>query len=346
MDIVLDEHRPAEILAYLHGQLLFGARGSMVVETAGCWGVVMILTGLYLRLPRGKWRLGGTLYLRLGQKGRLFLRDLHSVIGLWISILTLLLLLSGMPCSSAWGNYLNWARDHWAATQGAPDWPIGGMDASAIAPSSRPVGDSMPGMSAAEMAAMTAPASREQGIRAPKLPGPDLRVLDKRVPPAARLPLLRPVWISPPARGIPDWTISSHVQNRPLRVTYTVNPDNCTVTGRQGFDDLNIVDKVVNIAFATHEGKLFGRLNQAILLLITVSATVTWWRRRPANSLGAPAPSARPVFSVLLTVAIVALVVLLPLFGVSLLLVLVIERLLLRRLPAVRHWLGLPPREA
>ena len=44
-----------------------------------------------------------------------------------------------------------------------------------------------------------------------------------------------------------------------------------------------------------------------------------------------------------LTLIIVALSLLLPLFGLSLLLLLVLDRILLVRLPAARIWLGLAP---
>ena len=109
LKVVKDDDRPMEIVSHLHGELLLGERGSMLVETAGSWGVVMILTGLWLWLPRGKklqW--AGIVYPRLGLRGRLLWRDLHAVSGLWISTLTLLLLLSGLPWSSTWGSYLGW----------------------------------------------------------------------------------------------------------------------------------------------------------------------------------------------------------------------------------------------
>jgi uncharacterized iron-regulated membrane protein len=207
----------------------------------------------------------------------------------------------------------------------------------------------MPGMTAAEMAAMAAPAT--QAHLPQGRPATDLQALNKIVPVAARLRVPRPVWILPPPQGDGDWTISSRVQNRPLRVTYMVAPDSGVVTGTRHFADENIVDKVVNITIATHEGQLFGRLNQAILLLtaaglllITISATVMWWRRRPGSMLGAPPAVARPRFSALLAVAIAVLSLLLPLFGLSLLLVLAIDLTLLRRLPAARRFLGLTPR--
>ncbi len=355
MSIEQDDHRLMELVAHLHGNLLLGDLGSDLVELAGSWGIIMILTGVYLWLPRGTKRLGGLLYPRLGERGRLFWRDLHAVTGLWISIVTLFLLLSGLPWSVNWGNYLTWARNHWEATAGAPDWPIGGKEQPvprilAVAPPTTP-NSSMPGMTVAEMAAMSGPTARADQPKAAM--EPDLRALDTVAPVVARLHAPRPVWIMPPPQGARDWIISSRIQNRPLRVTYTIAPDSGEVTASSGFAQQNIVDRVVNVAVATHEGQLFGRLNQAILLLnalgvllVTISAALMWWRRRPADRLGAPPPMARPRFSALLAVSVAALTILLPLFGLSLLFVFAIERVLLRRLPAARRWLGLAQRSA
>lgn len=352
MSVERDDHRFMELIAQLHGNLLLGSRGSMLVEVAASWAIVMILTGLYLWLPRDAAGLGGLLYPRPGGQGRLFWRDLHAVTGLWVSIVALFILMSGLPWSANWGHYLTWARNQWSVTAGMPDWPVGGTVPAerVVAPRSdvEPK-SSMPGMTAAEMAAMSPPAA--QADRPDVRPGTDFRALDKIVPVAAGLRLPRPVWIVPPVQGDKDWTISSQTQNRTLRVDYTVDPDTEMVSLTRDFTGENIVDRVVNISIAAHEGQLFGRLNQAILLLtaiglliVSISATVMWWRRRPANRLGAPQPSAQPRSSVPLVVTIAALAVLLPLFGFSLLLVLVVDRTLLRRLPAARRWLGLTPR--
>jgi uncharacterized iron-regulated membrane protein len=349
MSIGRDDHRLMEIVAHLHGQLLLGNRGSMLVEVAGSWGIVMILTGLYLWLPRGAWRLGGLVYPRLGQRGRLFWRDLHSVTGMWISAVTLFMLLSGMPWSATWGQYFTWVRNHWSVTAGTPDWPIGGQDEPAprVLPNPPPSApkSAMPGMDAAEMAAMSPAATP---AASPRAAGPDVRALDAIVPVAARLNLPRPVWISPPASGVKDWTVASRTQNRPLRVTYAISPQDGAIMGRTGFAQQNVIDQAVNVAVATHEGQFFGRLNQAILLLnafgvllVSISAAVMWWRRRPAKLLGAPPQGARPRFSAPLLAAIAVLAVILPLFGLSLVVVLGLERMILPRFSGTRRWLGL-----
>jgi uncharacterized iron-regulated membrane protein len=348
MKIQRDDQRPMDVVAHLHGQLLLGNRGSMLVELAASWAVVMIITGLYLWLPRGRWRLAGMVYPRLGLGGRQFWRDLHAVTGLWVSMITLFMLLSGLPWSSNWGHYLTWLRNHWSVTAGAPDWPVGANRppiARRIGPA--PLPSLMPGMSAADMAAM-APAvpPMANGARSGALKG-----LDVVVPVALRLAPPPPVWISPPAAGAEAWTIASQAQNRPLRVSYKVDPDSGAVIGTSNFGKQNIVDKVVNVAIATHEGQLFGRINQAILLftavgllLVSASATVMWWDRRPTHTLGAPHATARPRFSLVLAGVVLGLSVLLPLFGLSLVLVLATEWLLLRRIPKAPLWLGLSER--
>jgi uncharacterized iron-regulated membrane protein len=57
--------------------------------------------------------------------------------------------------------------------------------------------------------------------------------------------------------------------------------------------------------------------------------------------LGAPIPLSRPRFGAGLIAAIVALGLYLPMFGATLIVVLVIERAILTRIPAPRTWLNL-----
>lgn len=342
MSIERDDHRIMELVSHLHGNLLIGNVGSVIVELAASWAIVMILTGLYLWWPRGRRGWGGLLYPRLRLRGRPLWRDLHSVAGVWVSLITLFLLLSGLPWATSWGNYLTWTRNLSTVSAGKPTWPVGAKQDPATVGGPRPQGQSrspMPGMSAAEMVAMTG--------RAPATDlAPNLSTLNTLVPLAGRLHPPRPIWIVAPPAGAQDWTIESHVQDRPLRITYTVTPGG-RVLGISDFAGQNIVDKVVAVTTATHEGQLFGRLNQAVLvataaslILVAISGTVMWWRRRPESVLGAPPMGAERGSAPLLAIAIVALALLLPLFGLSLLLVLALDVTVLSRASLVGHWLG------
>ena len=57
-----------------HGELLAGNVGSVLVELAACWAIVLILTGLYLWWPRHSVGLAGVLYPRLRQGRRVLWR--------------------------------------------------------------------------------------------------------------------------------------------------------------------------------------------------------------------------------------------------------------------------------
>jgi uncharacterized iron-regulated membrane protein len=346
MKIMRDDHRPMEIIDKLHGTLLMGTVGSVIVELAASWAIVMILTGLFLWFPRNRKGFAGVLYPRISGKGRIIWRDLHAVIGLWVSITALFMLFSGLPWSVAWGNYLSWARNLSTVTSGTANWPIGGETVKSGSDPFAP--SSMPGMTAAEMAAMSPSTGAQMGMSDSAHQAMLLYSLDVVAPAAEKLGIPRPVWIKPPAAHDGNWTASSQVQNRLQRVTYTISGSDGQVLGKTGFANQNVLDKVVNVGTSAHEGHLFGRINQLILLItafgllaMAISAIFMWVRRKPKALLGAPRPMARPKFSGGLVAAIIVLAVIVPLFGLSLLIVLCTETLVLRRLPSVRHWLGL-----
>ena len=112
----------------VHGQLLLGKRGSWIVELAASWGIVMILTGLYLWWPRGRGA-AGVIYPRLTRGPQAFWRDLHAVTGFWVSGLALVLLVTGLPWASVWGSAFKAVRTEMGWVKGKQDWTIGGRAA-------------------------------------------------------------------------------------------------------------------------------------------------------------------------------------------------------------------------
>ena len=97
------ETRIAPTIARFHGSLMIGKLGDWLVELAASWAIVMILTGLYLWWPDGRGA-AGVLWPRLHLGGRAALRDLHAVTGFWVSGLALVLLITGLPWASVWGD--------------------------------------------------------------------------------------------------------------------------------------------------------------------------------------------------------------------------------------------------
>ena len=326
LKVVPEDDRPMQIVSRLHGELLAGAWGSYIVEIAACWTLVMILTGLYLWWPRGRKRLAGILYPRLSGGRRLFWRDLHAVTGIWVSLLALFVISTGLPWAKAWGGYFKEIRTVTGTLDGPVDWTIGGRKSA---------DDPMLGEHAGHMG-MT---MEHHGPR----PGE----LNRAVAVAATLSFAPPVLVSPPGKQPHGWTISSDAADRPLRAQAVVDGATGAVLARKDFGERHWIDRAVGYGIATHEGQLFGIANQVLITLgalmlmtLSVSGAISWWRRRPTGRLGAPLPLSRPRFGGALIATIVALGLAMPLFGGSLLVVVAVERGLKRWSSAAR-WLGL-----
>ncbi|MBY8827058.1 PepSY-associated TM helix domain-containing protein [Hephaestia mangrovi] len=324
-----EERRPMRLVFHLHGELLAGPAGSVLVETAACWAIVMLLTGLYLWWPRGRRGLAGVLYPRLRGGKRVFWRDLHAVSGIWVSVAALFLIVTGLPWAQAWGSYLREIRQVTGTLDGPVDWTIGGRHPGAA-------DDPMLG-DHAEHGGMT------MRHAAPR-PGELARVIAAVRP----LHIAGPVLIAPPLAGRAGWTATSDAADRPLRSEAVIDGATGAVLATRGFAQRHWIDRLVGYGIAIHEGAFFGLANQIagtvtalLLAALSVSGVVMWWRRRPTGSLGAPVPLRRPRFGGVLIAAIVALGLYLPMFGVTLIAVLLVERLLLRHLPGARRWLGL-----
>ena len=310
----------------LHGELMMGNIGSIMVELAASWAIVMVATGLVLWWPRNARGLAGVFYPRLGQGPKRFWRDLHAVVGVWVSAFALFLLASGMPWSLVWGNGFKMAREWTGTAPVSQDWTIGPQNEHAGHDTSQGGHD---------MAAVDHSAHGGATI-------------DQIVTRATSLGLAAPVILPPPTRASQYWWARSNAQNRPQREDVALSPMTGEVAQRDTFGGKHIIDQIVGVAIAAHEGQLFAPINQVLgvltalgLVTLCVSAFVMWRRRAPDGVLGAPPsiPDAR--IGTGLAIIIVVAGVLLPVLGASLVILAVTERIVLRRWTPARRWLGL-----
>jgi len=312
------------VVKTIHGELLLGTVGSILVELAACWAIVLIVTGLYLWWPRNAQGMAGIVYPRLRDGSRIFWRDIHAVTGIWISALALFLLVTGLPWALVWGAALKEVRS-FEMTPVQQDWT-----------QSR--------------------AQEHQHWRAQAADVFDLAPDVLRT--AEQLQLASPVELSiASVHHMHDaqthahtshytWKASSQSANRPLRADVWIKGDG-SVEKQSGFAEKKLLDKAIGVGIAAHEGSLFGWFNLLLgvltcagLILISVSGFIMWRRRKPEAALGAPhAMPTRIGFGV---VAItIGLALFLPLLAISLIALLVIEFVLLRRVSGVSQWLGL-----
>jgi uncharacterized iron-regulated membrane protein len=292
--------RFTEIVRTLHGELLAGTAGSLLVELAASWAIVMLVTGMYLWWPREARGLGGVVWPRLFQGRALFWRDLHAVTGVWVSALAMFLLATAQPWTTVWGGAFTQLRAALAARESGQDWSLGREQES-----HQHAVDASAGMMHAHYP------------------------LDAVVQRARERVLEPPVRIHPPSADSPWWRVASETPNRPRQVELRLDAHTGEQISEQGFADKPLVDRVIGVGIAAHEGQLFGPANQALglftalgLVAICVSAVVMWWRRTKDRGLGVPA---RQVAGFRISgglLAVIALLgVLLPVLGIAMLLI-------------------------
>ena len=289
--------RFTEIVRMIHGELLAGRTGSLFVELAASWAIIMLGTGLFLWWPRETNGIAGVLYPRLGRGSRVFWRDLHAVTGIWISALAMFLLITALPWTTVVGNSIGKIRG-WVAA--APqDWSSNSADEHA------------------EHRRQVAAASVATPL---KIDDIIARVAPYRLEPPVRLYL--------PNEKQPRWRVRAETQNRPRVRELELDPFTGELAHETPFSEKTALDKAIHIGIAAHEGQLFGIANQLLglftalgLVTLCISAIVMWWRRRPDGSLGVPAPKiAQFRVTPALWVGIVAVALLLPVLGASLIL--------------------------
>lgn len=314
LEVLIVEEQFISLVRNFHGELLSGTIGSVLVELAGCWAIVLIITGLYLWWPRTTKGLGGVLYPRTILKGRLFWKDLHAVIGIWASCFTLFLLISGLPWTLVWGSAFKEIRS-FNYENISLDWSIGRKQ---------------------EKSSWGANPASNFDLQ------PELILL------AHSLNFEQPAELSVNSEVENSWKLKSKTQNRPLRQDAWLDGYNSTVLRIQGFSDKAAIDKVIGYSVAAHEGQLFGWFNQLLgllttlaLLMISISGIVTWWQRKPESTLGAPPPPASSAHSKVIILITLALAIALPILLISLIGLFIVELCILKRIAPVKKWLEL-----
>ena len=310
----------------LHGELMSGRLGDLVIELAACWAIVMALTGYYL-LVKGR-RARRRQAERTGRR----LRMRHGAVGAVVGVGLLTLLVSGLPWTGVWGERVQQV----ATANGSSMWSL---DHGALSDPTSSLDESLPHSHAGDVpwAMGESPVPRS----GPGEGRSSVADVDTALAVAEREGLRHPMTVALPAGDDGVLSVIGYAFDAPSdERTVHVDRYGGQVVSSYGFADYPLLAKVVSQGIGLHEGRSLGLVSfwGALLMclgvvLLCVTGPLMWWRRRPSGARSMAAPRGRLPLrgSPVLLVGLVALGVLLPVFGASVVVVLLLDRLLLRR---------------
>lgn len=299
---VKGEEDQKETLMYLvrklHGELLLDQAGALVVELVASWFVVLIITGLYIWWPKKSSGAAGFFTVRFSLGKRMLWRDLHAVVGFWLSAFMLIILAGGMPWTDVFGSQLKWVQKqtdtgfpkHWRNAKG-----------------------------------LTSQLTNTQVLTPLSL--------DEVVNIAQSNNLDGVVSIQFPSSAQGVYTIANRsLLLRDQRVIHINQYSGDTVKSLQ-WNDVGILMDLRQVFMRIHQGE-YGTVNWAVLLTVallfiitTVAGLVSYLMRKPQGNWGVPKVPARFNVDKLLLVFIILLGGLFPMFGASLLIIFIWEQI-------------------
>jgi uncharacterized iron-regulated membrane protein len=329
------------------------AVGDLVLEILGVWTLILVFSGLYLWFPRRSRTSKGskgerrTWFIRKGATGRARWRDLHGLGGVALLSVMLLTIVSGLAWSTYWsGQFSSLAEELTPASSVEPP-----LSALGVRGDLDRFGNQIPW------------ATGDFPIPASYAPPTDGTV-------ASPLSLDDVVTIAADEGMKPGYTISFPANDvdeagNPLYGSFTLYNSWPRKTGeaRDLFVDqfsgetlaeqeaygYGTIARGMDTLVSTHMGTQLGIVSRIFMTLLCVlsiwaviSGFVMFWKRRRPGTTGLPRRPADVQLSKRLGVIALATAIVFPQWGVTALLVLAIDRFVIRRIRPLRTAFGQP----
>lgn len=312
----------------IHAELMAGTWGDRLIELAVCWAIVMSITGYYLFWKGRKAR----------ARQKKSLRARHARIGLFAGVGLLMLLISGLPWTGFWGE----KAQTLVSDRGTSFWSL---DHGAISDPTSTLDESLPHSHAKDVPWAQGGTTVPRSIEPTGEPGErSISNVDTAIAVADGEGLRHPMTVALPGADDGVFSVIGYAFDAPSdERTVHVDQYGGGVVSTYGFDDYPTLAKVVAQGIGLHEGRTFGYWSMAgttLMCLLIIASCITgplmWWKRRPSGSIGAPRGRMPLRGTPALVVGLVALGIFLPFFGLSLLVVLLLDQLVIRRVPALK----------
>lgn len=330
-------------LERVHGTLLIGDLGDRLIEIAASLGLLLVATGLYLVWPREAGSLRAMFIPRLAAKGRALWKSLHQVVGTWMSVILVLFLITGLAWAGIWGERFVQAWNTFPAEKyGAPLSDKTHASLNGDGEKEVPWGLEQTPLPASGSAAGVA-----------VLPSGTVLDLTAMAGLARTLGMEGRFRVSFPQGETEVWTLgqnSMSYDSPDPTADRTVHVDQYSgkVLADVRYADYAVGAKAMAVGIALHEGQM-GLWNLLVngvfclgVIFTCVSGVVLWWKRRPAGAFrlaAPPVPADVPLARGVVLIA-VALSMLFPMLGLTLLAVLVVDLVLLSAVPSLKRVMG------
>lgn len=325
--------------------------GDLLLEVFACWALVLVASGLYLWWPRKSRAAGGRagkalVVPRLSKKGRARWRDLHAIPGMVVAAGTVFVLVTGMFWSSYWGtNFASFANkvtpNTWVDAPNSEVATVGSLDrlghkitwntGDAAIPDSDSTGIDPADLPAQVSLDLIVAAGTDEGMK----PGYSISYPEDATDDAGET-------------TYSSFTIANSWPRKTSEAK-TVYLDQFTgkTTGGMDIYGNGGVSVVSDTLVSTHMGTQLGVVSRAVMTLVClamiwsiISAVIMYTKRRRPGTAGLPRRPMDVRLAWGLVVLLVVIGLVYPLWGVTALLVLGVDRFVIRKVPKLRSTFG------
>lgn len=315
----------------LHSLKYFGPVARASTEIAGGWAILLVGTGFYLWWPKKNRKTkGGVVSVRGTPKQRIFWRDLHAVIGVFIAFFIVFLAITGMPWSGVWGGKVNqWANgNNFGYPTGVRvSLPMSDEHLNHVAKTSWSL----------EQAQMPQSLPQDHDMNTHQTAQNTPISLDMAVNIFDKMGLQHGYAVNLPLSDKGVYTGSVYPNDLSRQRVVHLNQYSGQPLIDMSYKDYGPLGRALEWGINVHMGQEFGLANQLVLLtvcfliiVLAISGGIMWWKRRPVGGMGIPPmPIKRGemigVLSIMLIVGVIF-----PLVGLSLVVMLILDFIYLK----------------
>ena len=340
----------------IHGTLLIGDWGDYLIEVAISLSILLLISGIYLWLPRDNASRAGFLKLRVSSGTRVLMRDLHANIGGTLSLILLLFILSGLAWTGFWGGKLVQAWSTFPA-QMWDDIPLSDKTHASLNHGSEeelpwnleqtplPLSQDKPAEHVHHVEEASEPHdhSKMGDDHSMHVMSASSFAIDDVIEKARALGFTQ-YKVNFPRSETGVYTVTANTMGGDIidptqdRTTH-LDQYSGRILGEVTWQDYNFIAKTLAVGISLHQGdisiinKLLNALFCLAFIVVSVTGGVMWWMRRPSGQrkLGAPPKFGDAGLWKAGLVSVVVISVLFPLAGATIVTAMILDWLLFSR---------------